>query len=253
MKLEEKVAIITGGGRGIGREYALRFSEEGARVVIADISIENAQKVADDIKAKGGDALAVHTDVSSPPSTLEMAQKTLARFGRIDILLNNAAIYYGIGMRRWDSWAPEDWDRMYAVNVKGSWLCMKAAVPHMITGGKGKIINVSSNTTDTGLEALLPYTCSKGAIIALTRSMARALGRHNISVNCLSPGYTMSEASTDMPGKVEGLDELATRGRCFRRAQQPADLVGTAVFLASEDSDFGTGQTIVVDGGEVLH
>ncbi len=157
MKLKEKVAIITGGGRGIGREYALRFSEEGAKVVIADISFENAQKTADEIAGKGGDALAVPTDVSSQSSTLEMAQKTLSRFGRIDILLNNAAIYYGIGMRRWDSWQPEDWDRMYAVNVKGSWLCMKAVVPHMIAGGKGKIINVSSNTTDTGLEALLPH------------------------------------------------------------------------------------------------
>ncbi len=252
MKLSDKVAIITGGGRGIGREYALRFSKEGAKIVVADIGFENAQKVAAEIQATGGDALAVHTDVSSSASTLEMAQKTVDRFGKIDILLNNAAIYYGIGMRRWDSWEPEDWDRMYAVNVKGSWLCMKAAVPQMIAQAKGKIINVSSNTAATGLDALLPYTCSKGAIIALTRSMAKALGRHNIAVNCISPGYTMSEASTDMPGKIKGMDELATRGRAFRRAQQPDDLVGTAVFLASADSDFITGQTIVVDGGEVL-
>ena len=126
---------------------------------------------------------------------------------------------------------------------------MKAAVPHMLAAGKGKIINVSSNTTDTGLEALLPYTCSKGAIIALTRSMARALGRHQVSVNCISPGYTMSEAIADMPGKTEGLDELATRGRCFRRAQQPTDLVGTAVFLASDEASYITGQNLAVDAG----
>lgn len=252
MKLKEKIAVVTGGGRGIGRSYALRFSEEGARVAIADISFENAQRVADEIKAAGGDALAVHTDVASEASTLEMAQKTMDRFGRIDVLVNNAAIYYGIGMRRWDSWEPEEWDRMFAVNVKGSWLCMKAVVPHMISQSKGKIINISSDTMDTGLEALLPYTCSKGAIMTLTRCMARAMGRHNICVNCISPGFTMSEASTDMASKIKGMDELATKGRCLKRVQLPEDLVGTAVFLASEDSDFITGQTIVVDGGEVL-
>jgi 3-oxoacyl-[acyl-carrier protein] reductase len=252
MKLKDRVSIITGGGRGIGRAYALRFAEEGAKVVVADIVLESAQKVADEVKAKGGEALAIQTDVSSPSSTSEMAQKTLEQFGKIDVLVNNAAIYYGIGIKRWDTWEPEDWDRMYAVNVKGSWLCIKAVVPHMTAQGKGKIINVSSDTVDTGMEALLPYTCSKGAIIALTRTMARALGRKNISVNCISPGYTMSEASVEMPGKVKGMDELVLRGRCFRRAEEPEDLVGTAVFLASEDSDFITGQTIVVDGGEVL-
>lgn len=252
MRLRDKVAIVTGGGQGIGRSYALRFSEEGAKVVIADIAFDNAQKVADEIKTKGGETIAVHTDVSSQSSTEEMAKKTVEQFKKIDILVNNAAIYYGIGMNRWDSWAPEDWDRMFAVNVKGSWLCIKASAPFMITQGKGKVINISSNTVNTGLEALLPYTCSKGATIALTRAMARALGRHNISVNCITPGYTMSEASIEMPGKVEGMDKLATRGRCFRRAQEPEDLVGTAVFLASEDSDFITGQTIIVDGGEVL-
>jgi 3-oxoacyl-[acyl-carrier protein] reductase len=252
MKLKDKVAIVTGGGRGIGRAYALRFSEEGAKVVIADIALDNAQKAADEIKATGGETLALHTDVSSRPSTEDMAKKTVEQFGKIDILVNNAAIYYGIGMNRWDSWAPEDWDRMFAVNVKGSWLCIKAAAPFMIAQGKGKIINISSNTVQTGLEALLPYTCSKGATIALTRVMARALGRHNICVNCISPGYTMSEASIEMPGKVEGMDKLATRGRCFRREEEPDDLAGTAVYLASEDSDFITGQTIVVDGGEVL-
>ncbi len=252
MKLKDKVAIVTGGGRGIGRAYALRFADEGAKVVVAEIVAENAQKVADEIKAKGGEALAVHTDVSSEASTTEMAKKTIEQFEKIDILLNNAAIYYGIGVKRWDDWAPEDWDRMYAVNVKGGWLCSKAVVPQMITQGKGKIINIASGTADMGYAGLLPYTCSKGAVMAMTRAIARSLGRYNINVNCISPGYTMSEASVEMPGYSEKGTEMMVQAQALRRAEQPEDLVGTAVFLAGEDSDFITGQTISVDGGSVM-
>jgi 3-oxoacyl-[acyl-carrier protein] reductase len=252
MKLKDKVAIVTGGGRGIGRAYALRFAEEGAKVVVADIIFDNAQKVADEIKAKGGEALALRTDISDVSSTQEMAEKTLEQFGRIDILMNNAAIYYGVGMKRWDTWAPEDWDRMFAINVKGGWLCIKAVAPHMITQGKGKIINIASSTADTGYHGLLPYTCSKGAVITMTKAMARALGRHNINVNCISPGYTMSEATAEMPGRSAEGDDMVVKVRALRREEQPDDLAGTAVFLASEDSDFVTGQTFSVDGGEVL-
>ena len=252
MKLKDKVAIITGAGRGIGRAYALGFADEGAKVVIAEIVLENAKKVAAEIEAKGKEALALHVDVSDTSSTLDMAEKTVAQFGRIDILLNNAAIYYGIGSRSWDSWAIEEWDRMFAVNVRGSWLCIKAVVPHMIAQGKGKIINIASSTVDIGLPALLPYTCSKGAVMTLTRTMARALGRHNINVNCISPGYTLSEASLEMPGKVAEEDDMAVRVRCLRRPEIPNDLVGTAIYLASRDSDFITGQIITVDGGQVM-
>ncbi len=252
MKLKDKVAIVTGGGRGIGRAYALRFADEGARVAIADIIFDNARKVADEIKAKGGEALALETDITSEASTTEMAHKTLERFGKIDILLNNAAIFYGIGGRSWDAWSTEDWDRMFAVNVRGGWLCAKAVFPQMKAQGKGKIVNVASSTADTGLPVLLPYTCSKGAVMTLTRSLARALGRYNINVNCISPGYTLSEASLNMPGRTPEADEAMIRGRCFRRQQHPEDLVGTAVFLASDDADFITGQVITVDGGEAM-
>jgi 3-oxoacyl-[acyl-carrier protein] reductase len=251
MKLKDRVAIVTGGGRGIGRAYALRFNDEGAKVVIADIILENAQKVAEEIKAKGGDALALHTDVSSETSTIEMAKRTIEGFGRIDILMNNAAIYYGIGAKPWDGWTVEDWDRMFAVNVRGSWLCAKAVFPQMKAQGKGKIINISSSAADAGLDQILAYICSKGAVITLTRGLARALGRYNINVNCILPGFTLSEASLEMSGKG-GLDEVLIRRRCLRRAEYPEDLVGTAVFLASEDSDFVTGQVISVDGGDVM-
>jgi NAD(P)-dependent dehydrogenase (short-subunit alcohol dehydrogenase family) len=252
MRLKEKVAIVTGGGRGIGRAYALGFAREGAQVVVADIIFENAQKVAKEINTKGGKALALHTDVSSESSTLEMARKTIEQFGRIDILMNNAAIFYGVGNKNWDAWLPEDWDRMFAVNVKGSWLCVKAVVPHMISQGGGKIINISSGTTMLAATTILPYTCSKGAIVILTRSMARALGEHHINVNCISPGYTMTEATKEMPEKPAGIDEILLQNRCFRRPEQPEDLVGTAIFLASKDADFITGQIIAVDGGETV-
>lgn len=252
MKLRDKVAIITGGGRGIGRAYALRFAAEGARVTVADIILENARKVAEEIKKQGGEALPLGTDVSSESSTLEMAEKTVERFGRIDILLNNAAIFYGVAARRWDSWPPEDWDRMFAVNVKGTWLCMKAVAPHMISQSKGKIINVSSSTVEKGFPVILPYTCSKGAIVVLTTCMARALGDYNINVNCISPGYTLTPATMEMPGRSPDMEEALIKDRCIRRAEQPEDLVGAAVFLASEDSDFITGETVKVDGGETI-
>jgi NAD(P)-dependent dehydrogenase (short-subunit alcohol dehydrogenase family) len=250
MRLKEKVAIVTGGGRGIGRAYALGFAREGANVVIADTIFENAQEVAKEITNQGGKALPLNTDVSSEISTLEMAKKTMEQFGRIDVLMNNAAIFYGIGNKNWDAWLPEEWDLMFAVNVKGSWLCIKAVVPHMMSQRSGKIINISSGTTLSASTTILPYTCSKGAIVILTRSMARALGEYNINVNCISPGYTMTEATREMPGKTAGMDEALLQKRCFRRSQQPEDLVGTAIFLASNDSDFITGQIVPVDGGE---
>lgn len=252
MKLKDEVAIITGSGRGIGRAYALRFAEEGAKVVICDINISGLDKVAREIETMGGEVLAVRSDVSDEASVGELVKRTKERFGKIDILINNAATYCGIGFKPWDSWMAEDWDRIFAVNVRGSWLCLKAVVPHMIAQGKGKIINIASSTVDIGLQSLLPYTCSKGAVMTLTRAMARALGRHNINVNCISPGYTLSEASLEMPDKVAEQDDMAVRVRCLRRPEYPEDLVGTAIFLASQDSDFITGQIITVDGGQVM-
>ncbi len=252
MKLENKVAIITGAGRGIGRSYALRFAEEGANIVIADIMFENAQKVAKEIEEKGGTALPIHSDVSDETSTRQMADKVIERFGKIDILLNNAAVFYGVESKAWDNWTLAEWQRMFAVNVTGSWLCARAAAPHMVKQNKGKIINIASGTADWGLFTLLPYACSKGAVMTLTRCLARALGRHNINVNCISPGFTIDEATLLGLGGREEAGAKLIGGRCLRRPEYPADLVGTAVFLASADSDFVTGQVISVDGGDVL-
>lgn len=254
MKLENKVAIITGGGQGIGRIYAQRFAQEGAKVVIADIVLDNAQRVAKEIEANGGQALPLYTDVASEASTMEMARETVARFGGLDILLNNAAFYYGLRRVPWDAWSLDEWNKQWAVNVVGTWLCIKAAVPYMIKQGKGKIINVTSSVVYTGQPLMLPYNCSKGAVAAMTKALAKELGPHNICVNSIAPGFTLSEASgiAYPAAEMEKRKEIIRNARCIKRDELPEDLAGVAVFLASEDSDFTTGGVIPVDGGHVM-
>lgn len=253
MLLKDKVAIITGAGQGIGRSYALEFARAGAKVVIAEINEEKGRDVADEINAGGGEAIAVRTDVSEEQDTMNLAQKTMEKFKKIDILLNNAAVYYGMGFKPWDSWTTKEWDRVFDVNVKGIWLCCKAVVPHMKSQGKGKIINIASGTVLMGTPFVLHYVSSKGAVMAFTRSLASELGDDNICVNTIAPGFTMSEASVEMPGLPEGFSEMITSMQCFKREQQPEDLVGTAVYLSSDLSDFVTGQFIAVDGGLTRH
>jgi len=252
MQLEGKVAIITGASQGIGEAFALRFADEGAKVVVVNRRPEKGQKVADEIKAGGGEALAVPADVSDDASVTELAKKVVETYGRIDILINNAAVYYGIGTRPWDSWSIEDWDRIFAVNARGTWQCSRAIAPQMIKQGKGKIIHIASGTADIGYELLLPYSCSKAAVITLTKAMARALGQYNINVNCISPGVVLTEATIEMPKDVTGVQMVPLPGRCLPRAAESEDMVGTAVFLASADSDYLSGQTIAVNGGTVM-
>lgn len=251
MRLEGKVAIITGASQGIGEAYALRFADEGAKVVVVNRRPEKGQKVAEAIKAKGREALAVPADVSDDTSVNAMVKKVLEHYGKIDILLNNAAIYYGIGLRPWDAWSIEEWDNIFAVNARGTWQCSRAVAPQMIKQGKGKIINVASGVADIGYELLLPYSCSKASVITLTKAMARALGQYNINVNCISPGNVGTEASKEMPGDMS-IGKVPAPARCLPRVAEPEDMVGTAIFLASEDSDYLTGQTIAVNGGTVM-
>jgi NAD(P)-dependent dehydrogenase (short-subunit alcohol dehydrogenase family) len=251
MKLKDRVAIVTGGARGIGKTYALRLCEEGAKVVIADIL--DAKVVKQAIEKKGGEALVLYTDVSEEESTKEMARRTIERFGKIDILINNAAMFVSIVKKPFYEISAPEWDDVIRVNLKGTFLCCKAVYPHMKKQGKGKIINVSSGTFFKGSTNFIHYVSSKGGIVAFTRALAREVGDDGICVNAIAPGYTLSEAIANKPIISEESVRTIVSSRCFKRDELPEDLTGTIVFLASDDSDFITGQTIVVDGGSVLH
>ena len=253
MRLKDKVAIITGGGQGLGREYALGFCREGAKVVIAEINLDNAKKVEQELIAMGGEALAVKVDVSSDADTQMMAEKTLEKFGGIDILVNNASIYYGLENKPLEYISPDEWDRSFSVNVKGSWLCIRAVLPHMKKAGKGKIINVSSGTWLMGIPMLLHYASSKAAILGMTRCVAREVGPNGININAITPGFVTTDASKTMKGLPPGTFEMIAQQTALGRNQDPQDMVGTVIFLASKDSDFITGQNIVCDGGWVLY
>jgi len=252
LALEDRVAIITGAGRGLGRAFALRFAEEGAKLLLPDISLERAEGTAKEIRAKGGEAIAMETDISDENATKKMAEKVMQQYGKVDILLNNAAIWYGLNMTPWDAWTVDEWNRIFSVNVKGTWLCCKAIAPLMIKASRGKIINVASNVAKVpAAQLFLPYSCSKGAVYTLTHALARALGSSGINVNAIAPGYTASEASLAQHDS-DKIFEIATSEQSIQKRLQPADLVGTAVFLASADSDLISGQVFYIDGGTVM-
>ncbi len=233
----------------MGKEYALRFSREGAKVVVCDVL--DCGETVKEIESKGGEVLSLKTDVTSEESTIEMAKKTSKHFGRIDVLVNNAAIFGGIAMKPFYEFTVEEWDKLMAVNLKGMFLCCKAVFPFMKAQGKGKIVNIGSDVAFLGVPYFIHYATSKGGVIAFTRAMARELGDYNININAVAPGLTMTKAATDMT--PEAVIEMAIAGQCFKRREQPEDLAGAVIFLASEDSDFITGQIIVVDGGSFLH
>jgi 3-oxoacyl-[acyl-carrier protein] reductase len=250
--LKDKVAIITGAGRGLGKEFALRFAAEGAKLLLPDISLERAQNTVKVIKAKGGEAHAMLTDISDEKSVQKMADEVIRLYGKVDILLNNAALYYGVARRAWDAWTVQDWDRMFEINVRGTYLCCKAIAPLMVKAGKGKIINIASDVFKvTGAHHLLAYACSKSAVYTLTQCLARALGPSGINVNSIGPGYTATEASLGQAGSDSAFKDTID-AQCLKRREEPTDLPGAAVFLASSDSDFMTGQFLVVNGGSVL-
>ena len=252
LALKDKVAIITGAGRGLGRAFALRYAEEGAKLLLPDISLERAEGVVKEIRDKGGEALAVETDISDENATKKIAEKVIQQYGKVDILLNNAAIYYGLNVTPWDAWTVEEWDRIFSVNVRGTWLCCKAITPMMIKQSKGKIINIASNVARVpAAQLFLPYSCSKGAVYTLTHALAKALGSSGINVNAIAPGYTASEASLAQTDS-DKIFEIATSEQSIQKRLQPTDLVGTAVFLASAESDLISGQVFYIDGGTVM-
>lgn len=252
MRLEDKVIIVTGGGVGIGRAYALGLAKEGAKVVVADIQEGETKKVAAEIRQGGGEALAVPVDVTSAEKTRAMAQATLQRYDRIDVLVNNAALYSAIKKKPFSEISEEEWDRVMAVNVKGLFLCVQAVYPAMKKQGRGKIVNISSGTVLGGTPLFLHYVTSKAGVIGFTRALARELGPDNISVNAITPGLTISGPQQEGVLTPEQLADRRRR-RCFQRDQRPQDLVGTMIFLCSDDSGFVTGQTINVDGGANMY
>jgi 3-oxoacyl-[acyl-carrier protein] reductase len=253
MRLEDKVAIITGGAHGIGKAYARRFAEEGAHVIIADIDSQAGEATARTLIDNKLSAWARTTDVTDFASVEALMRDCAKKFGRIDVLLNNAAIY--VTQKLWkgpvEELAIEEWDRVIEVNLKGVFLCSKAAIPVMKQQKSGKIINIASGTFFSGSGNMPHYTTAKGGVVALTRVMARQLGEWGINVNCMTPGSTMSE--DDVTQEALARREGSVDKRAFKRVERPADIVGTAVFLASEESDFVTGQLLVVEGGGIMH
>ncbi|MBI4491198.1 MAG: 3-oxoacyl-ACP reductase FabG [Chloroflexi bacterium] len=252
MRLQDRVAIVTGGGIGIGKVYSRALAAEGARVVVADIAAEAAEQVAVEIVGRGGQALAVRVDVTSVESTEAMARQAVERFGQLDVLVNNAALFTGILPKKsFDQIGPDEWDRVMAVNTKGPFLCVKAVYPYFRERRAGKIINIASVVAFSGAPGFVHYVASKAAVIGFTRALARELGPHNVTVNAIAPGVTASE--TAAPLIAEEDMRFQVQARAIKRVQVPEDIAGAVVFLASPDSDFITGQTLVVDGGLKMH
>jgi len=245
--VEGRVVIVTGGGTGIGRAYAKHFAAHGAIPVIAEINGQAGSSVATEIEAAGGRALAVQTDVSDEESVSEMIGRAMEEFGRIDVLLNNAAIFSTVTRSRFEDISRDDWTEMLDVNVIGTWICSKLVVPHMETGGYGRIINISSSTVPVGLPLLTHYVTSKAAVVGLTRCMASELGERGITCNAILPGMTESEV--DYVGRTEASFTGVLGMQKIKRIEQADDLVGMALFLASPASAFMTGQSLIVDGG----
>jgi NAD(P)-dependent dehydrogenase (short-subunit alcohol dehydrogenase family) len=249
-RLDGRVAILTGGAKGIGAHYAKILVAEGARLMIADIA--DGKELAETLAREHGanSVASAVTDVSDEAAVKALVGKTMDRFGKIDILVNNAALFAPLTEQKVTDIDIALWDRVMAVNVRGVFLMTKHVAPHMIAQKYGKIINISSGTVARGIPLMAHYVSSKGAVTAFTRATSRELGEFNICVNNLAPGFTLSETViNENPGHLEHSRQPAIVRRALKRDEYPEDLLGALVFLASKDSDFITGQTIAVDGG----
>ncbi len=256
MRLQGKVAIITGGAQGIGAAYAVGFAKEGAKIAIADVDAARGEGTAKQIEKDGGQAIFIKTDVNSEAECQAMAKGAFDRFGAIDILINNAAIFGSIILKPFTEVTSEEFKRVMEVNTSGAFHCIKAVFPYMKDKG-GKIINISSSSVIEGVPGMPQYVSSKGAIMALTRCLAKELGDFRININTIAPGYTHSEGGERVDRnnsfKMPPLEEIQVNMRSIKRAAVPEDLVGAALFLATDDSAFITGQMIVHDGGLSFH
>jgi NAD(P)-dependent dehydrogenase (short-subunit alcohol dehydrogenase family) len=245
MKLKDRVAIVTGGGKGIGEEICLGLSREGAKIVIAEIDIENSQKVIKKIQNNGSEAIVVKTNVSDENSINNMVDETIKHFGKIDILINNAGIRH---IKKLLDHTKKDWDEMIAVNLTGPYLSCKAVIPHMIKQGKGKIVNFGSIASFMGRPDRVGYVAAKSGVLGLTRALAVDLTRKNINVNTICPGlistpFNKKYAEDPTHGEAWGKETIVGRWGL------PTDIVGAAIFLSSDESDFINGSEIKIDGG----
>ena len=246
-----KVAIVTGAGQGLGRAYAEALAAEGASVVVAEINEGTAKDTAEAINSAGGSALAVRTDVTDPDSCAAMVAAALERFGTVDILVNNAAIYDGLQMDAFEDLDLATWNRVLNVNVTGTWLATRAVTPLMKEKGYGKIVNISSTVAYIGPPLLLHYVASKGAIVAMTKALAKELGDYGIRVTALAPGMTFTEATNNiLPDPIMG--DMFMEMQALKEKMQPEHVVPALLFLCSSESDFVVGQNWVVDGGMAL-
>jgi NAD(P)-dependent dehydrogenase (short-subunit alcohol dehydrogenase family) len=245
--LDGSVAIVTGAAQGIGKAIADGLSREGARVVVVDL--QRAEEAADAYP----DGVGLTVDVASEDDVARMVEEVVERCGSIDVLVNNAGLYATLPMRPFTEIPLEEWNRVMEVNVGSMFLACRAVVPIMRGQGRGKIVNISSGTPFRGVPFLLHYVTSKGAIVALTRALAKEVGRDGIHVNCVAPGFTMTDGVKAQPEVIDALRDVSVAARVIQRDQLPEDVVGAVVFLCTPAADFITGQTMVIDGGQYFH
>jgi NAD(P)-dependent dehydrogenase (short-subunit alcohol dehydrogenase family) len=250
MSLKGRTAIVTGGAMGLGKAFANRLAADGASIVIADM--RNAEAAATELAASGAQAIGVATDISKEADVAHLAQEAMRAFGRIDILVNNAAYFASTKSGAFGDVAIDEWRQMLNVNVLGTFLCCRAVAPHMRKQGSGRIINIVSATALKGSRGQLHYVTSKAGLIGFTRSLARELGKDRITVNAIAPGLTLSEGLLERGLTSDEQMQEQRRSRCISRDAYPQDLAGAASFLASDDAAFITGQTLVVDGGSAM-
>lgn len=248
-RVRDRIAIVTGAAQGIGAIYAKVLASEGAAVVVSDI-LDGTSVVAA-IEAAGGRALYVKADVSDEASVQALVDRTVETFGKIDILVSNAAVYASLKMKPFTEIDVAEWDKVMAVNVRGAFLCARSVAPVMKANGYGRIVNIASGTVFKGTPNFLHYVTSKGAIVAMTRALARELGEHGICVNTLAPGLVLSEQVVANKEMRDALTAPVLASRAIKRDQHSEDLIGPLLYLTSDDCAFMTGQALVVDGGSV--
>lgn len=250
-RLDNKVALVTGGAKGIGRTFVEAMADEGATVAIADIADGADAVAAVEAKHGKGRALFVRADVSDEAAVKAMAAEVIKRAGKIDILINNAALFATLPPTPFDKIEADLWDKVFAINVRGAFLVLKHVVPHMVARKSGKVVNTGSGTVYKGMPGLLHYVASKGAISSMTKTLSREVGPHGVCVNTLSPGLTLSSSVLDNIENHQMFKDKVETHRAIPRQAYPEDLVGALIFLVSDESNFMTGQTIAVDGGSV--